>query len=48
MNKNIHWYELCFFGDEDSESENFDARKACSYVIKTEIPPVIDDKSQKN
>ena len=24
--------------------ENFDARKACSYVIKTEIPPVIDDK----
>lgn len=44
MNKNIHWYELCFFGDEDSENKNFDARKACSYVIKTEIPPVIDDK----
>ena len=18
MNKNIHWYELCFFGDEDT------------------------------
>ena len=32
MNKNIHWYELCFFSDEGSESENFDARKACSYV----------------
>ena len=44
MNNKIYWYELCFFGDEDSESENFDAEKACSFVIKTEIPPVIDDK----
>ena len=44
MNRNIHWYELCFFGDEDMESEKYDANKACSYVIKTEIPPVIDDK----
>lgn len=24
MDKNIHWYELCFFGDEDSENKNFD------------------------
>lgn len=45
MNKNnIYWYELCFFGDEDSEGENYNPEKACSYVIKTEIPPVIDDK----
>ena len=27
MNKNIHWYELCFFGDEDAESEKYDANK---------------------
>lgn len=27
MNKNIHWYELCFFGDEDTESEKYDANK---------------------
>lgn len=33
-----------FFGDEDTESEKYDANKACSYVIKTEIPSVIDDK----
>jgi hypothetical protein len=38
---NIHWYELCFFGDEDENS--IDDSRACSYVIKTEIPPVIDD-----
>lgn len=44
MDKNIHWYELCFFGDEDTEGEKYDADKACSYVIKTEIPPVIDNK----
>jgi hypothetical protein len=37
---NIHWYELCFYGDEDAVT---DKNKACSYVIKTEIPPVIDD-----
>lgn len=39
----IHWYELCFFGDEDPAGKNYDPEKACSYVIKTEIPPVIDD-----
>lgn len=44
MDKNIYWYELCFFGDEDTESEKYDSNKACSYVIKTEIPPTIDDK----
>jgi hypothetical protein len=42
--KEVHWYELCFYGDEDTESENYVADKACSYVIKTEIEPVIDDK----
>lgn len=44
MDKNIHWYELCFFGDEDIDGEKYDPDKAYSYVIKTEIPPVIDDK----
>lgn len=44
INENIHWYELCFFGDEDTEGKNYNAQKACSYVIKTEIPPVIDNK----
>lgn len=39
----IHWYELCFYGDEDSESKKYDKNKACSFVIKTEIPPVIKD-----
>lgn len=43
MKDKIHWYELCFYGDEDSENENYVADKACSYVIKTEIKPVIDD-----
>ena len=42
MNK-IYWYELCFFGDEDPDSEEYDANKACSFVIKTEIPPTISD-----
>jgi hypothetical protein len=39
---NLHWYELCFFGDEDDSS--ITDTRACSYVIKTEIPPIIDDK----
>lgn len=39
----VYWYELCFYGDEDDESEKYDKEKACSYVIKTEIPPVIED-----
>lgn len=43
MDKKIYWYELCFYGDEDTESEKYDAEKACSYVIKREIPPVISD-----
>ena len=42
MNK-IYWYELCFFGDEDSDSEEYDENKACSFVIKTEIPPTISN-----
>ena len=44
MDNKIHWYELCFYGDEDTESEKYVADKACSYVIKTEIKPVIDNK----
>lgn len=43
MANQIHWYELCFYGDEDPSSKNYDPDKACSYVIKTEIPPVISD-----
>jgi hypothetical protein len=43
LDKNLHWYELCFYGDEDSESKNYVAEKACSFVIKTEIEPVISD-----
>lgn len=41
MRDEIYWYELCFYGDEDEDTR--DSEKACSYVIKTEIPPVIDD-----
>lgn len=44
VEEEIFWYELCFFGDEDDKSEKYNEEKACSYVIKTEIPPVIDDK----
>ena len=43
LDKNLHWYELCFYGDEDSESKNYVVEKACSFVIKTEIEPVISD-----
>lgn len=39
----IFWYELCFYGDEDDTSKAYDPERACSYVIKTEIPPVISD-----
>lgn len=37
----IYYYELCFYGDEDAESRGYNPDKACSFVIKTEIPPVI-------
>lgn len=37
MDKNIHWYELCFFGDEDTESEKYDSNKACSYGIMQDL-----------
>ena len=33
LDKNLHWYELCFYGDEDSESKNYVVEKACSFVI---------------
>lgn len=36
----IHYYELCFYHDEDDDMAT-SAR--CSYCIKTEIPPVISD-----
>jgi hypothetical protein len=39
--KKVYWYELCFYGDEDQNAIT-DIR-ACSYIIKTEIPPVIKD-----
>lgn len=38
---NLHYYELCFYHDED---DNLATENRCSYCIKTEIPPVIDDK----
>lgn len=38
----IHWYELCFYGDEDENTETSED-KACSYAIKTEIPPIIKE-----
>ncbi|MBQ8134434.1 MAG: hypothetical protein IJ192_08530 [Clostridia bacterium] len=37
----IYWYEVCFYGDEDSESPEYDAEKATSYVVKTEISDVL-------
>ena len=33
MDKKIHWYELCFYGDEDTESEKYVADKACSLSL---------------
>lgn len=39
MNK-IYYYELCFYHDED---DSLATDKRCSYCIKTEIPPVIDE-----
>lgn len=34
----IHYYELCFYHDED---DRLATKDRCSYCIKTEIPPVI-------
>ena len=39
MNK-MYYYELCFYHDED---DSLATDKRCSYCIKTEIPPVIDE-----
>lgn len=47
-NQMIHYYELCFYGDEDSESHAYNADKAVSYVIKTEIPPCISTETALN
>lgn len=38
----IHWYKMCFFGAEDTESREYDMHSACITAIKTEIPPEID------
>lgn len=38
----IHYYELCFYHDED---DNLATTERCSYCIKTEIPPVISDRT---
>ena len=37
---NLHYYELCFYHDEDDDIATNDR---CSYCIKTEIAPVIQD-----
>lgn len=37
---NLHYYELCFYHDEDDDIATEDR---CSYCIKTEIAPVIKD-----
>lgn len=36
----LYFYELCFYHDED---DSLATKERCSYCIKTEIPPVIDD-----
>lgn len=36
----LYYYELCFHHDEDDDLAD---AKRCSFCIKTEIPPVIDD-----
>lgn len=34
MDNNFLWFELCFYGDEDDESERYVPEKACSYIVK--------------
>ena len=41
----IHYYELSFYHDED---DDIATEKRCGFCIKTEIPPVIDDKTALN
>ena len=36
----LHYYELCFYHDED---DDLATQGRCSYCIKTEIPPVIPE-----
>lgn len=36
----LHYYELCFFHDEDDDKAT---QGRCGYCIKTEISPVIKD-----
>ena len=43
--KRLHYYELCFYHDED---DNMATDNRCSYCIKTEIPPVISDEAALN
>lgn len=39
---NLHYYELCFYHDED---DSMASDQRCSYCIKTEIAPVINDET---
>lgn len=41
--KQLHWYEICFYGEEDSEGSRYNPERACSYAIKTEIPDIDRD-----
>ena len=34
MENMVYWFEICFYGDEDEESERYVPEKACSYVVK--------------
>lgn len=36
----LHYYELCFYHDEDDDMAT---ENRCSYCLKTEIEPVISD-----
>jgi hypothetical protein len=38
MSNNIHWYEVCFWHDENEDEAE---EKACSFIVKTEIEDVL-------
>ena len=38
MSNNIHWYEVCFWHDEDEDEAE---EKSCSFIVKTEIEDVL-------
>lgn len=41
----LHYYELCFYHDEDDDMAT---ENRCSYCIKTEIEPIISDEVALN